>query len=230
MSSSQIVAAQDNLNRVVRFMDTTAGRDKIVRLLQYSSRFFGWWLVNNNRLDLAKKFSSIEAHASMARKVFRLFKSIAHLQTAAKTWMQETDTVVSLTTVIQNLSLAIWLYYDHVIWAHKLGLIQRDLAPLSRKSNTFWLIAMLCGIAKATYLIHITQQLAHTTTKADMVESLRKRQSEFSLELVRNLLDLPIPVTSLSPRLAAVFPTGLVGLCGTLSSLIGIHQVWSKIK
>jgi hypothetical protein len=89
---------------------------------------------------------------------------------------------------------------------------------------------MIAGIAKATYLIHITQQLAHTTTKADMVESLRKRQSEFSLELVRNLLDLPIPVTSLSPRLAAVFPTGLVGLCGTLSSLIGIHQVWSKIK
>lgn len=94
------------------------------------------------------------------------------------------------------------------------------------------------GIVKSVYLLQQTQQLiaqqssssAPAQQKAETIESLRRRQFEFFLELSRNIFDVPIPLTGLSQSVAAVIPTGVVGLCGTVSSIIGIQQVWSKTK
>jgi hypothetical protein len=91
---------------------------------------------------------------------------------------------------------------------------------------------------KSLYLLQQTQQLIQQQSassssaqqKAETIESLRRRQFEFFLELLRNLFDVPIPLTGLSQTVAGVIPTGMVGLCGTVSSIIGIQQVWSKTK
>eukprot|EP01117_Protostelium_nocturnum_P002313 TRINITY_DN12977_c0_g1_i1.p1 TRINITY_DN12977_c0_g1~~TRINITY_DN12977_c0_g1_i1.p1 ORF type:complete len:264 (+),score=71.25 TRINITY_DN12977_c0_g1_i1:101-793(+) len=230
MSGAVIAQVGNNVSKLVRFLETVAGRDKIVRLFQYSSKFLAWWLVNNNRLDSSKKFSSVESSASIARKVFRLLKSLGHLQTAKSSWEKEKDLVVKFTTVAQNLFLAAWLYYDHILLFNKIGLISRDTKPVSKKSNTFWLLAMIMAIVRAAYYIHDTQNTARNATKPETLESIRQRQTEYSLELVKNVIDLPIPLSGLSPRFASVFPSGLVGLCGTVSSFIGVHQVWGKIK
>jgi len=228
--ANNAIVAQDNLNKFIKFLDQTAGRDKIARLFQYSSRFLSWWLLNNQRTDLAKRFSALETHSSLARKLFRLAKSISYLQAAIKSFAQESDFIVRSTTVIQNLGLAIWLYYDHIIWAAKIGLVQKDTTEHARRANIFWLLAMVMGIVKSAYLLHITQQLAAQQQKPETLEALRKRQHDYILELLRNLFDIPIPLTGLNKTVAAHIPTGIVGICGTITSLIGMQQVWSKIK
>jgi len=132
--------------------------------------------------------------------------------------------------VVQNLCLAGWLFFDHIIWGAKIGLFKADVPSHAKKANIFWLIAMVCGIVKSCYLIQQAQQLVNTTQKPETVESLRKAQADYGLELARNVFDLTIPTTGLSKRVAAVIPSGMVGLCGTITSLIGIYQVWSKTK
>jgi len=166
----------------------------------------------------------------MARKMFRLAKSISFLQAAWKAFLQETDPIVRGTSTIQNLCLALWLFYDHVIWATKVGLMTSDVVAHTKKSNVFWLISMICGVIKSLYLLQQTEQLASRTNKIESLEQLRQKQHEYFLEFFRNALDMAIPITGLSKRAAEVFPAGLVGLCGTITSLIGIYQVWGKTK
>jgi hypothetical protein len=43
-------------------------------------------------------------------------------------------------------------------------------------------------------------------------------------------MDVPLPLTALNARAAQILPTGIVGLLGTITSAIGIYQVWSKMK
>jgi hypothetical protein len=91
------VAQLDSYTKLVRYLETHNGRDKICRLLQYGGRYchclfcdwsvlFFWWrfvawsLVINNRADEAKKFQTLEETSSLSRKVFRLGKSLSLLQ------------------------------------------------------------------------------------------------------------------------------------------------------
>jgi len=228
--SKPAVPQLDDFNKLLKFLDGHNGRDKIVRLLQYGGRFLAWWLLINSKPDQAKKFATLEETSSLARKVFRLAKSLSYIQTAIKSFNEESDSVVQLTTVVQNASLAVWLFFDHIIWAAKVSLIKADIPAHAKKANIAWLIAMICGIIKSAYLIQQTQQLVSTSPKAETVQSLRKVQADYLLELIRNVFDLTIPSTSLSKRISSTIPTGIVGLCGTVSSIIGIYQVWAKIK
>jgi hypothetical protein len=84
-------------------------------------------------------------------------------------------------------------------------------------------------------LLQQTQVIVKKTIKSNSkdtttLEGLRKRQFEYLLEFIRNAVDVPIPVTALNSRVAQAIPTGVVGLCGVVSSLIGIYQVWMKTK
>jgi hypothetical protein len=83
---------------------------------------------------------------------------------------------------------------------------------------------------KSAYLLQATQALVPKAIKEGTLEPLRKKQSELTLELLRNLIDVPIPLTGLSAPVARVIPTGIVGLCGMISSLIGIYQAYGKTK
>jgi len=227
------MASPDTVTKVVKFLDTHNGRDKVVRTIQYGSRFLTWYLAKHSYSDASKKFVGLENASSMARKLFRLAKSIAHFQTALKTVSEENDVLVKITVVIQQLSLGLWLLYDHVIWAGKLNLIKSDRMPTyTRRANIFWLIAMLMGIVKSLYLAQQNQMAisAQLSSKSDAVASLRKKHTEIMLEFFRNLFDVPIPLTALNQSVGALIPSGIVGLFGTGTSLIGIYQAWTKIK
>jgi len=227
--SKAVTTQIDSYSKLLKYLETHNGRDKIVRLFQYGGRFLAWYMINNGKADQAKKFQTLEESSSLARKVFRLLKSLSYLQAMMKSYSEEPDPIVKLTTVVQNFSLAAWLFFDHIIWSAKIGLFKADVPSHAKKANIFWLIAMVCGIVKSCYLIQQTQKLL-TTVKPEVQDSLRKAQTDYGLELVRNLLDLTIPTTGLSKQAAAVIPSGVVGLCGSLTSIIGIYQVWSKTK
>jgi len=220
----------DTVNKSIKYLETHNGRDKIVRTIQYGSRFLSWYLSQHNAADSAKKLKVLEDSSSMSRKVFRLAKSLQHFQSAGKTFLAESDGVIKITTVVQQLALALWLLYDHVIWAGKLGLVKTDKMPTyARRANIFWLVAMLMGIVKSLYQLQQSQGKllrASGTARAE----IKNKQFDDLLELVKNTLDVPIPLTALNQRVATLIPTGIVGLFGTLTSLIGVYQAWIKVK
>jgi len=226
--SKAVTTQIDSYSKLLKYLETHNGRDKIVRLFQYGGRFLAWYMINNGKADQAKKFQTLEESSSLARKVFRLLKSLSYLQAMMKCYIEEPDPIVKLTTVVQNFSLAGWLFFDHIIWGAKIGLFKADVPSHAKKANIFWLIAMVCGIVKSCYQMKLAQDSLNS--KPESKDNIRKAQFEYGLELVRNLFDLTIPTTGLSKQAAAVIPSGVVGLCGSVTSVIGIYQVWSKTK
>ena len=52
------------------------GRDKITKVLQYSSRFLAWWLMGHRH---AERFQNVKTSLTTSRKAFRLGRSIIEL-------------------------------------------------------------------------------------------------------------------------------------------------------
>lgn len=162
--------------------------------------------------------------------MFRLFKTIHFLDTLVKNFFQEKDSFVRSISVLQNLCLSIWMVYDNVIWAGKTGLVKLDLNPISRKSNTFWLASMICGIIKSLYLLNkYQQQIIDPSLKKEDIRSFQTKQMDTAEDLIRLTLDTSIPLTSINAQASQLIPTGIVGLLGTITSIIGIHQAWKKL-
>lgn len=63
---------------------------------------------------------------------------------------------------------------------------------------------------------------------ASATSARRQRVRKLTLDLLRDLCDLPVPSFSLGLT-PAFMSTGHVGLSGSLSSLIGLYQVWSGV-
>jgi peroxin-11B len=218
--------------KVVRLLETTAGRDKLARTFQYACKFQAWRLSESNP-DLAKRLSAAEAHSSMARKLFRVGKSLQLIQAALRQAMDTSngDNVLRGLSVVQSSSLAIWLLYDNVIWAQKAQLATSfDIKKLGKRASFFWLVGMLVGIAKCFHLLNVTKLAMRKASSKEDSAVLAKRQNEVTLELVKNVFDLPLPLQGLFEGFKEAVPGGVIGLTGLFTSVIGVHQTWDKLK
>jgi len=222
--SKALVTDNETLLKFIKFLDTYNGRDKIARFLQYSGRFLAWYLPTVNNQETAKKAAILENHCSLARKLFRLFRFVHFFHNAQKTLLEEPDLVIKGTTVVQSVCLGLWLVYDHIIWAAKLNLTKVETTTYARRANIFWLIAMIMGVVKSAYLFKEVSESKNSP------QVIRISQFSYALEGVRNVLDMPIPLYGLSTQFASRVPTGVVGLLGAITSLIGCYQQWNKIR
>lgn len=81
------------------------------------------------------------------------------------------------------------------------------------------------------YKLYGQQQRASTLDKKEAegaveVKKLEKERSDTLTQLVSDLCDLTVPVFALG--YSNVLDDGLVGLAGTLSSLLGVMAQWKK--
>lgn len=61
-----------------------AGRDKLLRTLQYFSRFYAWYLFRtNNPARVIAPFEAIKKQFALTRKALRLGKNVEHFKAAA---------------------------------------------------------------------------------------------------------------------------------------------------
>jgi hypothetical protein len=59
---------------------TLDGRDKITKVLQYASRFLGWWLAGGSHKNQSVRFTALYKSLAMSRKAFRLGRSFIELE------------------------------------------------------------------------------------------------------------------------------------------------------
>jgi hypothetical protein len=59
---------------------TLDGRDKITKVLQYASRFLGWWLAGGSHKNQSVRFTTLYKSLAMSRKAFRLGRSFIELE------------------------------------------------------------------------------------------------------------------------------------------------------
>ena len=97
---------------------STVGRDKLLRTLQYFSRFYAWYLFRtNNPARLIAPYEAIKKQFSLTRKALRLGKNVEHFKAAASAAdSKNMDPVLKYCAVGRQLGYAMYLSLDAVTY------------------------------------------------------------------------------------------------------------------
>ena len=97
---------------------SAVGRDKLLRTLQYFSRFYAWYLFRtNNPARLVAPYEAIKKQFGLARKALRLGKNVEHFKAAAiAADSKNMDPVLKYCAVGRQLGYAMYLSLDAVTY------------------------------------------------------------------------------------------------------------------
>ncbi|KPM42560.1 hypothetical protein AK830_g4018 [Neonectria ditissima] len=217
----------------LRFVATTIGRDKLLRVVQYFARFYAWYLLRTNGVPSAiAPWDALKKQFGLARKLLRVGKNVDHLKAAATAAdAKSLDPVLRYTAVGRQLGYAGYLTCDAATVLDAAGV--RKWAGAKRfqqEAYRFWAIGILFSVVGQLYTLHSLRQRESKVDKKDgegVVESKRItiERSASKIQLLCDLCDLTVPFSALG---WVAFDDGVVGLTGTLSSAIGIWSQWKK--
>ncbi|CAF9922385.1 Peroxisomal membrane protein PMP27 [Imshaugia aleurites] len=217
----------------LRFVATTVGRDKLLRTLQYFSRFYAWYLFRtNNPARLIAPYEAIKKQFGLTRKALRLGKNVEHFKAAAVAAdSKNMDPVLKYCAVGRQLGYAMYLSLDAVTYLDAAGI--RPLASakrLQQEAYRAWFTGLAFNAIAGLYTLWQLRQREQSIDKNEgegVVESkkIMKERNTTNLQLISDLSDLTIPSAALG---YVNLDDGIVGLAGTVSSLIGVWTTWKK--
>ncbi|XP_033643833.1 peroxisomal membrane protein 11B-like [Asterias rubens] len=250
--------SKDLTKKIITFSGQTAGRDKFYRTCQYGSKLLWWCLEQGSGdPDLIRKVKTLEKTIGTSRKLFRFGKSFDAITAAMKT-IHLPDVFLSFTITLAKLNQSVYLLIDHTLWAHRIGLVEVDSKRLSNLSTRFWLATLILNLSRDLYELsnvlndamalyakrvggggignHYTsngvdgrdsQHLStnNNSSQLDFVILCLQQNMPVVLDLVKNTADIFLPLSSLG---YLPIPVGVQGLCGLISSLVGLSTVWES--
>ncbi|KAI1095710.1 peroxisomal biogenesis factor 11 [Rostrohypoxylon terebratum] len=219
----------------LKFVATTVGRDKVLRTLQYFSRFYAWYLfrTNGTAAEVAP-YEAIKKQFGLARKLLRFGKNVEHLKAAAAAADNKAavpDAVLRYAAVGRQLGYAGYLTFDAATVLDSLGVRKWQGAKRAqREAYRFWAMGLACSVVAQMYTLYRLREREAKVDKKEgegVVESKRivMERAASQLQLLSDLCDLTIPTAALG---WVGFDDGFVGLAGTVSSLIGVYTQWKK--
>ncbi|KAB8274419.1 peroxisomal biogenesis factor 11 [Aspergillus minisclerotigenes] len=228
------LAYHPTLAHYLRFVATTVGRDKILRTLQYFSRFYAWYLYRTNRPQSSiDPYNAVKKQFGTTRKILRIGKFAEHLKAAAVAADNKSpvDPVLRYLAVGRQLGYAGYLTLDTITVIDVIGF--RKLAAAKRLQDTAyrsWLAGLICSTIASAYSLWRLREKERTLDRTEgegVVEAkkLEKERSAARIQLFSDLCDLTIPVSGLG---LANLDDGIVGIGGTISSLLGVVSQWRK--
>lgn len=231
------------MDQWIRLNASTAGKDKIFRLLQYLSRLVWHNLESRKNLrDAVARLKIIENAFSTFRKLLRLGKSIEVLHGALRT-LHLPDVVLRVTLTLSRIYQSFFLLVDHIIWIGRVGLFDINKEKWSSYSNRFWLGAIILNMIRDVYEILtimkkrlkcedlqpcVYKNIPVVKTFYECVPATRpivqfaEEHRDVFWDSIKNLCDIWIPLTSLGHT---KFSPGTVGLLGSISSFAGLIAV-----
>ncbi|EFQ33480.1 peroxisomal biogenesis factor 11 [Colletotrichum graminicola] len=216
-----------------KFVATTVGRDKVLRTLQYFARFYAWYLfrTNGSKAEIAP-WEAIKKQFGLTRKIMRFGKNIEHFKAAAvASDAKTTDPVLRYAAVGRQLGYAGYLTFDAATVLDAAGIKKWEGAKkLQKEAFRFWAIGLIFSVIAQTYTLYRLQQREAKVDKKEgegVVEAKRIaiERAASRLQLISDLCDLTVPTSALA---WLNFDDGIVGLAGTVSSLIGVYTQWKK--
>ncbi|CEL05281.1 Putative Microbody (Peroxisome) proliferation protein peroxin 11 (Eurofung) [Aspergillus calidoustus] len=222
------------LAHYLRFVATTVGRDKILRTLQYFSRFYAWYLYRTNQPQTAiAPYNAIKKQFGTTRKILRIGKFVEHLKAAALAADNKgpIDPVLRYLAIGRQLGYAGYLSLDTITVIDTIGV--RKLASAKRLQDSAyrsWMSGLVCSALAGAYTLWRLNEKKKTLDLKEgegVVEAkkLEKESAAARIQLISDLCDLTVPVSALG---FASLDDGLVGIAGTVSSLIGVWSQWRK--
>ncbi|AJT90926.1 Pex11p [Saccharomyces cerevisiae YJM1244] len=223
-----------SVTRFVKFLDGSAGREKVLRLLQYLARFLA---VQNSSL-LARQ---LQAQFTTVRKFLRFLKPLNHLQAAAKFYDKKlaSDNVVRVCNVLKNIFFAAYLSLDQVNLLRILKVIPVTVLTgkkIPRWSNWCWLFGLLSGLAMDLRKIQTSHAQIAAFVKAksqsqgdeheDHKKVLGKAYQDRYTALRRLFWDAADSFIVLNNLGYLSSNEEYVALSGVVTSILGMQDMW----
>ncbi|KAK9365028.1 peroxisomal biogenesis factor 11 [Lipomyces kononenkoae] len=216
---------------LLRYLDTTIGRDKLMRLVQYFARFYAAYLTRKggDKTTLAV-WRGIMSQFSTARKIMRIGKPLQHLKAAGIAYDNKTaDAVLRYTAVGRQLAYSAYLTVDTLLFVHSTKLVTLKNPELAQRLYyQFWLAGIFFSVSGAVYKhVGLSKREASLAKQAEKdivaIKKVRVEKSANSTQFVLDLLDSSIPIAGLQ---LVPIDESVVGLAGMVSSLIGAMAQW----
>lgn len=141
----------------LRYVSTTTGRDKMLRTIQYFSRFYAWYLLRtNNPQSTIDVFQTIKKEFSATRKILRLTKFIEHLKAASVAFDNKNpaDPIINYLTIGRQLGYAGYLTIDNITVLDLLGVIKlSNKKQLSERAYRCWMAGLFCSAVAGVYTL-----------------------------------------------------------------------------
>ena len=101
------------------------GRDKLLRTLQYFSRFYAWYLLRTNSpVRFIAPWEAIKKHFGLSRKLLRVGKNVEHFKAAAVAADSKTmDPILKYCAVGRQLGYAMYLSFDMITYVRQLHVL-----------------------------------------------------------------------------------------------------------
>ncbi|MCJ1229782.1 Peroxisomal membrane protein PMP27 [Toensbergia leucococca] len=154
----------------LRFIATTVGRDKLIRTLQYFSRFYAWYLFRTNSPTATiVPWEAIKKQFGLTRKLLRVGKNVEHFKAAATAAdSKNMDPVLKYCAVGRQLGYGIYLTVDAVTYLDSAGI--RPLAgvqKLQQEAIKAWIAGITFNIVAGVYTLWKLRQKEQGIDKKD---------------------------------------------------------------
>ncbi|KAM5171361.1 peroxisomal membrane protein 11A [Mantella aurantiaca] len=238
------------MEKFIKFTNQSQGRDRLFRATQYACMLLSYMLANKaGREKVIMKLKRVESNMSSGRKLFRLGNFI-HAIEASKAAIQLSDTALCYCLTAANLNRVLYFTCDSVLWAISVGLVSDiNKTKWRLRATRCYFYSLLFHLARDVYAIRrcmeeegkrrnqkltvngceIGPDLNHSNS---IIKALEKFLTIFCISLrhnppvlldtIKNVCDLVSPLDRLG-----VYQTnqGFIGICGLVSSIIGIVTI-----
>ncbi|KAJ6095777.1 peroxin-11 Pex11-Penicillium chrysogenum [Penicillium sp. IBT 16267x] len=218
----------------LRFVATTVGRDKLLRTLQYFSRFYAWYLYRTNKPQSAiDPYNAVKKQFGTTRKIMRIGKFAEHLKAASVALDNKgpIDPVLRYLSVGRQLGYAGYLSLDMVTVVDAIGFRKLEsVKRIQEHAYRAWAAGLLCSALAGLYTLFKLQEKEKTVDRKEgegVVEAkkIEKERSAARIQLFSDVCDLAAPLSAIG---VLNLDDGIVGITGTISSLIGVWSQWRK--
>ncbi|KAM9761954.1 peroxisomal membrane protein 11C [Menidia menidia] len=228
---------QQSLEALVRLLESYRGRDKVIRTVCYGSQLVGGVLTRRAGTDapsqqLGKSLLLFSAQLSHCRTVLRLFDDLAMLAYSHSYGLgaSEEDTGVRWISVLTNVADQLYYPCEHIAWAADAELIKVKSDKWWLFSTVLWGTSLLLGILRSLRVLLLLKKKLkkyERDGRNSRHSQLRRQMRGELLSILSSMADLSNAVHWMPPGFlwAGRFPSWLVGLLGTTSSLIGLIQM-----
>lgn len=209
-----------------------------MRTIQYFARFYAWYLYRtNNPARTIAPYTALKTQFGLIRKSLRLGKAVEHIKAAAQAYdakPSSLDPFLRFCAMGRQLGYAGYMSADNVHFLHAAGIRKfegKTAAWMQERAYMSWFVGLSFNVFAGLYQLFRLRERERGVDRREgegVVEGKRieRERAAVQTQLLSDLCDLTVPSFGLG--WAPWLDDGLVGLAGTVSSMIGVWSVWQK--
>lgn len=220
---------------LVELLESYRGRDRLIRTLCYGCQLVGGVLVQttDRRQEYGNSFLAMSSQLSHCRVVLRLFDDLSMFAYSKQYGLgkMERDSVVRWLSVLSNMVDQLYYPCEHMAWAADANVIHTKSDNWWTFSTGLWGLSLLLGVLRSLWVLYVLQRKGKRKQETRdysqvSLKELNIVETNEVLSVISNVADLSNAIHWMPPGFlwGGCFPPWLVGLMGTISSLIGLYK------